>query len=282
MRSLPKPVTHAVDVLEQCAVTITDVAFRGRLGLIADNVELAEEQYDQRGIMAELFRLAPTDGVNGLVSTDEMVWVYDNKLSKEGQAARRVYDAIRAAPRYGLCPLCGHRVVSTVDHYLSKTIHPVYAVTPLNLVPACADCNKLKQSRQPANASDQTLHPYFDIVDDRRWLRATLIESLRPAVVFFADPTPNCGAVKCDRISLHFRTFGLATLYAANAGQELAGIRHELVTVGSAGAAAVRDHLEARAVSWRQIQQNSWQTAMYEALFVSDWFCQGGYLNLPI
>src|SRR5262249_39637235 len=144
----------------------------------------------------------------------EMVWLYDAKLSRLRDRARPIYDAIKLAPRNGVCPLCGHRVVSTLDHYLAKSRHPSYTVTPLNLLPACSDCNKLKLNRQPANARDQTLHPYFDDVSSDVWLKATLIESVDPAVVFFVDPPNQWEPVLQERIRLHFRAFGLAELYA--------------------------------------------------------------------
>jgi hypothetical protein len=282
VRNVAKPLQPAADVLEECAVTIANVELRDRLGLAADDIRLAEHEYVQHGQIGELFRLVPTDGINGYVSTEEMVWVYDNKLSRQGNVARRIYDAIKAAPAYGICPLCGHRIVATLDHYLSKARHPLYAVTPSNLVPACTDCNKLKLNRQPAHAEDQTFHPYFDNVSDGLWLKATLIESLRPAVIFFPEPPAVWNAIKRARIVLHFQTFHLAELYAANAAQELAGLRHELVIIAEAAdQIGVQNHLIVRAASRAALEQNSWQAAMYRALSQSEWFWNGGYVNIP-
>jgi hypothetical protein len=133
--------------------------------------------------------------------------------------------------------------------------------------------------RQPANAAEQTLHPYFDDVDGEVWLKATLTTSNEPALTFRADPPQGWDPVLRQRVDGHFRTFGLAELYASNAAAELAGLRHEVATVHqSAGVLAVRDHLQVRAASRRSIEKNSWQTAMYEALAGSQWFWSGGYL----
>ena len=59
---------------------------------------------------------------------------------------RKYYDKIKAIPKYSKCPFCGVGIVSTLDHYLPKTKYPTYALTPVNLIACCADCNKNKKS----------------------------------------------------------------------------------------------------------------------------------------
>ncbi|WP_053161421.1 HNH endonuclease [Streptomyces caatingaensis] len=61
-----------------------------------------------------------------------------------------------------LCPLCGISKVTTIDHQLLKGRYPLLAVVPVNLVPACRDCNTGKGEEAPATAEDQPLHPYYD------------------------------------------------------------------------------------------------------------------------
>ena len=107
-----------------------------------------------------------------------MIKVYTNRMAKEGAPGRPVYNALKLAARR--CPLCGHRDVSTLDHYLPKTAFPLLCVTPSNLVPACSDCNKVKSDALPATAADQTLHPYFDDADQDAWLKAEVVQARRP------------------------------------------------------------------------------------------------------
>ena len=73
-----------------------------------------------------------------------MVRVYDGRMAAQGSPGRTIYDAIKLASPNGLCPLCGQRVVATLDHYLPKSRYAALAVNPANLIPACSDCNKAK------------------------------------------------------------------------------------------------------------------------------------------
>ena len=103
--------------------------------------------------------------------------VYDGRMAAQGSPGRAIYDAIKVGSPNGLCPLCGQRVVATLDHYLPKSRYAALAVNPANLIPACSDCNKAK-----SDAVADTLHPYYDNIENDLWLRAELKE-VRPASV---------------------------------------------------------------------------------------------------
>src|SRR5690606_34072146 len=106
--------------------------------------------------------------VGRVVSAEEMCSLYA-RMSRPKAAGRRYYNLIRSAPLHGQCPLCGHRQVATLDHYLPKSEFPAFAVLPLNLIPACRDCNSAKLARVVLSANEQTLHPYYDDVDGEQW-----------------------------------------------------------------------------------------------------------------
>jgi hypothetical protein len=278
MRSLTEPVHDARTTLELCANAIRDESLAARLRSVAPEIKAAEIRYKEQGKKASLFTIAGTADVAGRVGLEEMSSLYKGTLSRLGAGPRRIYDEIKAAPRNGVCPLCGQRVVSTLDHYLPKSRHPALAVTPANLIPSCADCNKAKLDRRPARASEQTLHPYFDKVDDNVWLAARVAESAPPALMFYPDPPAGWGDVKRARVSTHFRTFGLGRLYAVHAAEELINISHSLALMAArGGAAAVRAHLIEQAQSRQAVTKNSWQSAMYSALSESEWFCEEGF-----
>jgi hypothetical protein len=199
--------------------------------------------------------------------------LYAGQFVPKTKSARSLYDQILAAPKFSVCPLCGHRTVSTLDHYLAKTKHPALAITPANLVPACADCNKTKLASQPNSAVDQTLHPYFDDVEGAKWLRAKVVEGSPPAVRFVAEPPLEWGDVLCARLKRHFSDFKLASLYSSQAGAEIVSIADMLLTLSTRGGAeSVKEHLVDQARSRQRVSLNSWQTAFYDALADSDWF----------
>ena len=282
MRSLAKPDHDARSTFELCIENIRDDDFRGKLESVVDDIEAAETTYTQNGRDAQLFTIAEADSIAGKVTSAEMGTLYKGTFSRQDTPPRAIYDEIKAAPKNSICPLCGHRVVTTLDHYLAKSRHPALAVTPVNLVPACSDCNKLKLDKQPAQASDQTLHPYFDNVDDEVWLVAKVNEIAPPVVEFEAAPPPAWPELKGIRLRNHFRVFQLAELYSIQAAVELVNIRDNLAMIAErTGAAGVQKYLEEQAVGRRKAANNSCQSAMYEALAKSDWFCIDGFTLIP-
>ncbi|NNN37649.1 HNH endonuclease [Streptomyces sp. S3(2020)] len=204
--------------------------------------------------------------------------VYTQRMAKVGRPGRAIYDELKMAAV--VCPLCGHREVTTLDHHLPKSMFPLLAVTPSNLVPCCSECNRTKRSTAPREAEEQTLHPYFDNIDDERWLAAEVLQGTPVALSFFVQPPQDWPNMLQVRVRHHFETLGLAGLYAAQAATELAGNAYVLQrTFDAGGAEAVREHLQLKAESWNQMWRNHWKVAAYRALAASDWFCTSGGMH---
>ena len=116
------------------------------------------------------------------------------------------------------------------------------------------------------------------MVDDRVWITASVGEGAPPALLFSASPPPEWDDVKQKRVLTHFRTFDLGALYTTHAAAELLNIRLNLTVVAQrAGKDGLKAHLMEQAESRRAADKNSWQSAMYEALWRSEWFCEEGY-----
>ncbi len=177
MRSIQKPTFKALFTFTLCVNNRREPGLRLRMLAIAAQIDSAELIYEQRGENATLFEIPQESTVSNIVSSTEMESLYTGTFSRLGSLSRYIYDKIKVSAKHGVCPLCAHRIVSTLDHYLAKSLHPIYAVTPLNLIPACSDCNKSKLAWQPVTAEDQTLHPYFDEIDDDVWLKASVVET---------------------------------------------------------------------------------------------------------
>ncbi|WP_327643731.1 hypothetical protein [Micromonospora zamorensis] len=224
---------------------------------------------------ASVYALNQGDFEVGGVTAAEMVAVYESRMVKGTSPGRFIYDEIMVSSAGGRCPLCGHRDVSTLDHYLPKKLFPALAVTPLNLVPACSECNKTKLHGIALSAGEQTLHPYFDNVESDPWLVAKVIEGEPVVIVFEVDSPDHWDLVLSERVRHHFHAFGLPTLYMSQAVQELNNISHYLKQLfDRGGPAQVRVYLEDQATSRRVAHVNSWQTALYTALAQNRWFCQ--------
>ncbi len=278
MRSLPKPDVSGAEVLQLCAASIRDPDLKERLLQAEAVVEAAEKLYREHGEIAELHAIKGTKTVGGLVSRKEMERVYNGTFVKSSRT-RSTYAKLKNACINDICPLCGQGTVHQLDHYLPITRFPDYGVTAINLIPACSDCNKYKLIHVPANAGDQTIHPYFDEVDDEQWLFGEVMESTPAAVRFAVKPPDHWDAVQVRRLKTHFRIYRLGTLYATHAAVEISNMRHALKKMAATPGFAerIRQHLSERAESCSEVYANSWQRATFDALADSDWFCSGGF-----
>ncbi|MCB2160668.1 hypothetical protein KQH40_01125 [bacterium] len=280
MWKLDKPKEISKDIFLSCISIIKNNELKRRLESVVDIMDLAEKEYDRNGINRSLYALAEHGNV-GCVTKEEMVDVYKIRMARKNTPGRSIYEKIKTSSPYGICPLCGQRTVSTVDHYLPKTRFPSFVVTPYNLIPACSECNKLTSNEIAKNAEEQTLHPYYDDLTSVQWLFANVIEGKPITIVFFVRGENVLDKVMIERIRKHFDLFELGALYASHAGQELANIYFHLQhLIESAGAEAVKKHVAETYESFRAYQVNSWKTAMYQALANSDWFCNGGFTEI--
>jgi hypothetical protein len=250
---------------------------RRRLEAILPEIEAAATDYVDKAENGKLHKIRQVKKI-GSVPGDEMVKTYDGRMAAKGRPGRPIYDQIKMLPENDQCPFCDHRNISTVDHFLPKTHFPIYSVTPVNLVGCCADCNKIKLDDVPTSAVEIILHPYFDKVSDQKWLSANVIEVTPAALTFHVVEVIGWGDILNARIAHHFDLLGLGVLYSIQAAREITDIRYNLQRhFDYGGADKVRAELNYQWKSRQANRINSWQTAMYEAIAKSDWFCDGGF-----
>lgn len=272
MQPLKRPDYRACATLQLCVDSIQDKDFAARLSAIAPLIDQAENDYLQKATTAAWCDIDASKAV-GDVTVEEMKRVYKSTFVRSA-GTRNIYDAIKKQPKNDMCPLCGQRTVSTLDHYLPQTNHPALIITAANLVPACQECNKVKLAMTADTPEQQTLHPYFDDVDAEHWLHASVVEGDSVALHFSVVPPAAWDALTTRRVERHFQLFALARLYASHSAVEVEGMRYALQQLAARGRAeAVRNYLMDLATSWAQSQRNGWRTATYEALAASDWFC---------
>lgn len=277
MRRLRPPTFAVRDVIEACLAGITEEARVAQLRGVRSVIESAEHEYRALGEQGGLYQM-PLGEAESRVDRGFMSIIYKRHFVRRGSPSRVLYEQIRMAPEHGTCPLCGQRTVSTIDHYLPQVRYPELTLTPMNMVPACSDCNKAKLAQTPQTAEEQSLHPYFDDLGQERWLVAEVLPSQPPTIAFSIRAASDWSATLTARVKYHFAMLSLAELYAAQAASEMADISYTLVMLGDAvGGDGVHDHLDLAARSRAHRNRNSWQAALYEALAASEWFCGVGY-----
>jgi hypothetical protein len=245
---------------------------------VSEVVRKAASDYETAASASELYLIPEQHGIQGHVTAEEMVSLYTQRFVPSESPGRVVYDRLLAAPPHSMCPYCGQRIVSTLDHYLPKAHYSPLVVVPMNLIPVCFDCNKAKSDKGPMNAEDQHPHPYVEDFNDARWLQALLHATTPPSLRFCCSPPITWSDTKKSRISHHFHVLRLGSLYSAHAAAELVNLSASLRKIYTVmGIDGVRQHLSEIAFGHEQAQPNSWQTATYCVLRDSDWYCDGGF-----
>ena len=281
MFSLPKPDEDAGEVFDLCISRVRSTATKADLESIRPIIVQAAADYDTAGLAQQLHNVPETGLLGGVVSREEMVRVYESRMVGKSAPGRTIYHKLRTSSPNRRCPYCNQRSVNTLDHFLPKQRHSALTVTPANLVPSCTDCNKDKLTRGAGAAEETYLHPYYDDVSQYRWLHADVIEGAPVAVRFYTVAPPDCDPILSERIAFQFRTLGLANLYSSQAADEFSGRQMRLAgLLHDGGAGEVRAYIEEEYQSQAENDANSWRSACYDAWLSSDWFCEGGLLEV--
>ncbi|WP_145949469.1 HNH endonuclease [Paenibacillus sp. Y412MC10] len=277
MRPIPRPTFSVKEVFTTSISRIRDPDLKARLEGCLNEIIIDSDIYDTKATNATLHQISKKTHINVNVTKDEMNKVYTDRMVNKKGPGRNFYEKLRYPNGFDKCPLCGHLPIKTLDHYLAKTDHPSLAVSPNNLVPACNDCNQIKNAATPTCSEEETLHPYFDDIDDEQWLFARVVQTTPVSFNFFIQPPENAPDLLAKRVKYHFELYKLNRLYKSEAATEISDITYQLKSLlNKAGPIAVKKHLSEMAISCLESRKNSWKTAMYEALSNDSWFCNHG------
>lgn len=278
MWRVSRPVIDPLETYDLCISRVKNADLKRNLEAIRQDIESASIEYIDKAETNSLYQIGQTQDVRD-VPAMELIKTYDNRMAKSNCPGRAIYDKIKLLPNYDCCPFCDHRNISTLDHILPKSCYTLLTVNPLNLVACCSDCNKAKRDKKPSSEEDSILHPYFDDVENQQWLYADIIEENTAAIIFRVAPIEHWPNALNARLINQFDYLRLGQLYASQAARLIADIQYNMCRLyKSGGANAVREELTYQWQSRQNHKLNSWQTAAYEALKNSDWFCENGFL----
>lgn len=256
----------------------------------------AEDEYQTFASKKELFTITEQDTINipdnidlddkisRTITAAEMEKAYSSFLVDKPDSkkiGRKVYNSILSNTYYNLCPYCSHREVKTVDHYLPKSEFILYAVTAINLVPCCSDCNKDKLDNYNLAEEKMLIHPYFDDIKSIDWLDCRVNENIWPITFSYQVSNSINDSVMKSRINYQFELLNLGKLYADNATREFNKRVKSLVKeYNSNPSKIVMDFLVDNYESYHSENANSWQTKMFKALLDSRWFIEDAVPDL--
>lgn len=277
MWKIAKPKLDALVVFDTCRSGVRNANVKKRLLAARPSIGTEEAAFDAAA-SSGIDHLIPSATYVGEVSSLEMENLYDRHMVRDKSRGRYIYDRLMMAAVDDMCPFCGHRDVSTLDHTLPKAQYPALAVTPLNLIPCCKDCNHRKGDSLAKNASEKWLNAYYDDVTADRWLYANIVEGSPPIALFFVAPPDYWDGATAARVKTQFKKLDLNKLYASQSARQFQNSRHALKEIyESDGPNAVRKDLVRRYMSCQKNMINSWEGALYQAASSSDWFCTGGF-----
>jgi hypothetical protein len=103
------------------------------------------------------------NGLSALKLTPQAISALKLAYSSKALAAKLNWiEELHSGHNLTHCPLCGGLGARTIEHHLSQTHYPEFAVFSGNLIPSCGVCNSKRGAVNKPGSILTTLHPYFD------------------------------------------------------------------------------------------------------------------------
>ncbi len=207
------------------------------------------------------------------VDKNVMKEAYEDYLVKDGDGIGRViYDELMLLADDGICPYCLIGNVATLDHYLPKANYINYAITPINLIPSCIECNTNKSDEIYDTEEKLLINSYFEDITSINWLEAEVVEAFPITFKFNINSTMGSSILR-SRLERQFSKLELNTRYG-KAASRIFRIRVKSIVTDylSGGLEAVHEKLESDKSSAEFLNLNSIEAKVYESLLDSNWF----------
>ena len=233
MKKLDYPLCDFKDVLNTCAKGMEQVNVRNTFLTAVPDLVYLGLQYEQLVKKGELYKFPRIENIKRKtvvvppLTKSKLVNLYANNLRNKEKPARSLYEYLLACANEK-CPFCGDiGRPKNLDHFLPLAHYPQFSVMPVNLIPACRDCNMGEKGDDFAGqAEDQIIHPYLDknIFYTQQWVHARYVNDGDGVVEYYVQPPAEWQEVDKARVNKHFRDFDLARRYGIEAGKHLSEI----------------------------------------------------------
>lgn len=284
MRTIDKPDLNKIDIYNTCCSSVGNSKKQKDLKNYLYIYLLNGTLYNYESCHGNLYTLPsiskPVVNHKNFIEyediKDNLKQLYSQQMVSKEKPARKYYDKLKSLAPLEKCPFCGIGQVSTLDHYLPKAEFPIFSVLPYNLVACCKDCNTGKLASYATTQNTQTLHPYYDDFTTQQWLYAKVLQSLK--IEFYVEPPVSWSQVDKDRVQSHFENYKLGGRFSVEASNILANLNYKFTQYFS-NSTDIKKELEREYNINKNLHLNSWETAMYQALYQNKWYCDGGYLQ---
>lgn len=282
MQKIDKPDLNKIDIYNTCCSSIRNHKEQEDLKNYLYVYLLNGILYDYESCRGHLYRLQsiskPVINHKNFIKyediQDNLKKLYSQQMVPKEKLSRKYYNKLLSLAPLNRCPYCGIGQVSTLDHYLPKTKFPIFSVLPYNLVASCKDCNTGKLASYATTENTQTLHPYYDDFTSEQWLYARVLQPLK--IEFYVNPPIAWRQVNKDRVQSHFDNYKLDIRFSVEASNILATLNYKFIQYFS-NSTDIKNELEREYKIHKDLHLNSWKTAMYQALYQNQWYCNEGF-----
>lgn len=124
-----------------------------------------------------------------------------------------------------LCPYCTIGEASSLDHIIPKSVMPVFADHPKNLIPCCSNCNSKKSNVWFANDNWDYINLYIDDLPNKQFLFVDLaIDNNTLKVKFYIDNRNHIKENLFLKISNHYTKLDLCRRFEQCSNQEISEV----------------------------------------------------------
>lgn len=179
------------------------------------------------------------------------------------------------------CPYCGYGSIDELDHFLQKDIYRAFSVFPLNLIPCCGPCNRMKPKLPSALAEQHQVHVYLEDVSQYDMLRADV--AIAPAsggllINFRLQEPAHMPAELFSRVVHHMTTFKLRERFVKQTNMFLSGLETGMDLAFETSPLVLQAFLVKSAASiTKRAGNNDWRSALLVGLAACPAFFGGGY-----
>lgn len=279
MRKIEKPSFSVAEVLIDCIDNLQNENLKQELIDSTNQFTNAERDFENKISTNSLYLISQNIEISNTINSSVLKGIYTNRMVKKTNKGREFYNSIFISAPNGKCPFCNVKQVRTLDHYLPKSKYPILSITPNNLVPSCSDCNKDKLVDSPTSSEEETLHPYFDNIENFDWLKARIITINPIKFEYYILPPNEWSDILKTRLINHFSAYLLNDLYSIHAIEEFENIKQQLTNLHqNLGIIQLKEHILDCYTSRYSVNKNSWQTAFYNCLYENEDFCNGNFI----
>jgi 5-methylcytosine-specific restriction endonuclease McrA len=166
------------------------------------------------------------------------------------------------------CQYCGISSPASIDHYLPKSRFPEFSVFPLNLLPCCGECNRIKADVFLEEGERQVIHFYFDPLPTDRYLNVR-IDYLddTPIAVYHLTKTSGISEKMFRLIEAHYDRLNLFRRLQESSVEVFSETRASMLSKQIPSIATVKELLIEKAQFLAAYYSNNyWQAVLYEAV----------------